>query len=199
MPKHFDADIIQFLKKPENLAIALEIEHYASELRERLSSDFWSRLRAKLLAEKAPAFGKTDFSVDRIGSTGSRGWSFMLKYASGQPQALGFGVEWESLEDNHDIYVGLRWKIPVPKKDKQYSYSVLADLRSLMMQDGYEPWEPWWICGRYILNYPNPDAFLIAYNNEAASIEGAISTAFWKMATDYKRSVDQINTWLNKN
>jgi len=198
MPKHFDDDIIEFLKRPENLPIALEIGHYASELHDRFSSDFWSRLRAKLLAEKPPAFGNTELVVDRIGSTGWRGWSFMPKSRSGQAQALGFGVEWETLQDSHDIYVGLRWKIPVPKKDKQYSHSVLADLRALMMRDGYEAWEPWWICGRYVLNYQNPDAFLIAYNNDAASIETAISTAFWKMATGYKISVDQINTGLSK-
>jgi len=198
MAKHFDPDIVEFLKKSENLPVTLEIGHYASELRDMFSSDFWSRLRVKLLAEKPPPFGTTDFAVDRIGSTGWRGWSFMPKSGTGQAQALGFGVEWETLQDNHDIYVGLRWKIPVPKKDKQYSNSVLADLRALMMQDGYEAWEPWWICGRYVFNYPNPDAFLIAYNNDAASIENAISTAFWKMAADYKHSVDQINASLSK-
>ena len=108
------------------------------------------------------------------------------------------GAEWESYEDQRDVYVGLRWKTPVPKKDKQYSHGVLADLRAATMRDGYESWGQWGICWRYVLNYPNPDAFLIAYNHEATSIENAISTAFWKMASDHKRSVDELNIWLAK-
>jgi hypothetical protein len=65
-----------------------------------------------------------------------------------------------------------------------------------MMQNGYEAWDPWWVGGRYVLKYPNPDVFLITYNNEPASIEDSLSSAFWKMATDYKSFVDKINAGL---
>jgi hypothetical protein len=198
MPKHFDADILEFLKKQENLSFALEIGHYAAELRERISTDFWTQLRAKLVADKPSKFGKTELTITRIGSGSYIGWLLVPSAASKQNQALGFAVEWESLQDNHDIYVGLRWKIPVPKKDKLYSNGAVADLRTIATQNGYEAWDYWWLCGSYILNYPNADAFVIAYNNEPTSIENSLSTAFWKMATHYGNSLDQINARLAK-
>jgi hypothetical protein len=198
MAKNFDPDILEFLKRPANLSVALEIGQYAAELRDRISSDFWSRLRDKLLAGKPPAFRKTEFVTARIGSGRWTGWALIPTFASKQPQVLSFAVEWESLDDNHDIYVGLRWKKEMPKKDRRYAEGVVADLRGVMIQNSYEAWDPWWVGGHYVLNYPNPDVFFITYNSEPASIENAISTAFWKMATDYRDSVEQINAELVK-
>jgi hypothetical protein len=126
-------------------------------------------------------------------NAGYDGWRLVRNAASQQTQALGFAVEWESLQDNHDIYVGIRWEIPVAKKDKNYSGGVFADLRTAMIQNDCEVWERQWVGGCYLFKYPSSDAFLIAYNNDRAAIEEAISGAFWTMASVYKRFVDQIS------
>jgi hypothetical protein len=70
------------------------------------------------------------------------------------------------------------------KKDKNYSGGVFADLRTAMMQNDCEVWERQWVGGCYLFKYPSSDAFLIAYNDDQAAIEEAISGAFWTMATD---------------
>jgi hypothetical protein len=193
MATHLDEKIMEFLRQKENLPLALEVGRYATRLRQELTAEFWRRVQERLIAAaKLPG----EWQIDEISWPTYRGWNAIEKPFAGKSQALGFAAEEFQGGNQHDIYIGTCWKLPVPLKDKNYSKGPLLTLRQEMLAAGFESWPPEWVCGKYVRQYTNSDGFYIEYAQNADSVVDSVIKAFSSIAHRYLEAVRAVNRSL---
>lgn len=205
MAKHFDKAITEFLAEKGNLSLAFEIGHYASHLRQELSNAFWDSIQERIIS--VSRITTANWKIERlrweqkdpvVSEAGYKGLNALQEDFAAQSQVLGFAIEEERFQDYHNIYVGLRWKLPVLLKDDHYSKGPLMELRSDMLRAGYESWPPQWVCGRYVHQYPSPDAFFTTYSDDSKPIVDAVQKQFQTLVVDYGQRVTEINRLLQE-
>lgn len=190
---HIDQQVMKFLRRKENLPLALEISRYGARLQKELDVEFWERIKERV---HPGSLLPGDWDVQQISWPRYQGWGFIEKAFAAKPQALGFAVEMYHGEAQDDVYVGAWWKLPVPLKDKNYSSGPLAKLRQEMLDAGLESWPPEWVCGKYVRQYTNPDGFYVEYADKPKRLVDAVIEAFGALARQHLDSVRAVNRAL---
>jgi hypothetical protein len=66
-------------------------------------------------------------------------------------------------------------------------------LKQRLVANGWIDWAPWWVCGRYIHQFPSAENFLCAHADDPAGVIEPLTTAFRQMVKDTQPDVTAIN------
>ena len=195
MSSTFDRSILDYLAKKENLALALEIGNYAIHLRRELLSKFWKSLQEAIIGTRPQGRPADEFIFAQSSrmDTQSASLRAIPKPATAQPQQIVFAVEHEQLSDKYDLYVGLMWTQQVPLVDPRYQQAPLKQLKQRLLAEGWIDWAPWWVCGRYVHQFPSLENFLCAWTDDPSGVINPLSAAFWDMVLKTESDVASIN------
>lgn len=195
MAKSHDSEILDYLEKPENIALTFEIANFAQKLRERIISGFWESLKRAIENASPERFG--EFAVIQSGDI-TASYCFLRaakNSVSTQRTFLSFTVERERLTgpERFNLYVALRWSPDVSKDDMIYKNGPALRLKDRLTAQGWEFWPPMWICGNRVKEFATPDEFYCYVVKNADDLLKQLTVAFWQLVEDTEAEVAEIN------
>ena len=145
---------VQFLSKPENLEVALEVAELVEEVRDKLVLEFWHTLKSKVCESqsKLPTWSvKLDSDEDLL-KGGYRGLRCVPDATSKAPHYLGFRIT----QGGGTIYQGVCWneemKTPLDDLSKKVSQLTAIRKRLLELSKEYAKADTWLIGWKYLNN-----------------------------------------------
>ena len=201
MSKYVDPDIVKHLRQKENLALTLEIERYAPNVKTELLFEFWSQLIAALNAARPVTLPSNEFAFEIKDKATIRDEYYEISSTSpiqSAPQPhLVFMIGQRYSTDEFSIYAGIAWTAEVPKKSDIYQRKEIESLRAALINDGYTP-NPWWLGLRDLRTFPSPEHFLLSYVETPKEIVESLVEPFWQMASKYRDNANDANKALRK-
>jgi hypothetical protein len=145
---------VQFLLKPENLEVALEIDELVRDVKDKLVLEFWHALKSKVCEGQSelPAWTINLDSDKDLLKGGYAGLDCVPDIASTAQRYLKFSVE----QGGGTIYQGVCWnkemKTPFDELSKKFpELSVIRD-RLQQLSKEYAKMTSWWIGWKYLNN-----------------------------------------------
>jgi hypothetical protein len=145
---------VQFLLKPENLEVALEVAELVEDVKDKLVLEFWHTLKSKVCENqgKLPTWSvKLDSDEDLL-KGGYRGLRCVPDTASKAQHYLGFRIT----QGGGTIYQGVRWneemKTPFDELSKKVPQVTAIRNRLLELSKEYAKPDTWFIGYKYLNN-----------------------------------------------
>jgi hypothetical protein len=192
----YQAQILEFLQKPENLAVALEVAKNIEALRSNLHNAFWkdmyktlqSRLDKSTFADRWMIFSERNFdeaykSIEiKVKSLPS---SFKGTY-------LEVCLEQGTPATNYSLYYGLVWALEERSAPDSETFRTLLKI-SKNLGVSNENQNSWWPMKSFLNTYPRTDEFLLKYSS--GLIED-LAERIWNYFTTLEPTLFMLNQEL---
>ncbi len=188
--------ILTFLQKPENLAVALEVAKHVEALRPHLHQAFWKDMHQALKTRlEKPAFADR-WVVDSWGNF-DQSWRNLRIRVKFLPEAFkGSFLSvcfMQGAPTNYQLYYGLYWE----RKDRPDPDS--AAFRTLLSKSaGFskENKSLWWPTCRDLDIFPRKDEFMRQYGLQPKEFVDGLVEQTWAYFIDIEPTLYQLNQEL---
>ena len=203
-PKTYDKKILNYLKTPNNLPMALQIGDYAAKIREDMPKDFWSAVVTRLNATRPSSLPPGEFTFKPPTKAYLEQSMFGLQRVNPSAKSghsLYCAIEVNNNEEEFYVYMGIGWSSqPEKKNSPTYKLPEVEALRNAMEteEEGYEFSAPWWLCGRYSWPPSAKDKFLVGIAESGNKILETSVVSYWRMVKRYWPQVEKVNKALLK-
>lgn len=178
--------IYEFLRRPENLQVALDVANYIEELRAHLQKTFWQDIEKALSDRLANSSYSRRWQISTSGIPCEKSYKNLLitlKSTSASPQRSYLCVTLEQGEPRYgyQLYYGLRWEPAERAESRLESYKKLlakskelgADYRML----------PWWPASCLLDTYLQSDEVVLQYGLEPTGFIQNLADQIWDYFT----------------
>ena len=148
--KDYESAVTDFLSRPENLELALDIESELPAVRERLINKFWAGLAEKIRERLS---GENSWLVEED----PREDYISLRPSHQQPEARTpqFAITMENVRGNGYGYYGLHWNRKVGDSERAKLCAVVPEVAKLLalqvlQGQGWKRPEEWWAAWKYL-------------------------------------------------
>jgi hypothetical protein len=187
--------IFEFLSKPENLTIALEVAKYADTLRKRLHESFWEEITRALQTRMGASSFTDRWLVSTLGDF-DKAYASRNIYLKTIPETftgstLSVCLMQSAPSGKYRLYYGLVWSKTrsAPLSD---SYSKLLQ-RSRENGFSEKGQVPWWPACTYLEIYPGTDEFTLEYGVNRAEFIDRLAERVWAYFVNIEAELYQFN------
>lgn len=197
MSKSTDSDILDYLSRPENIALTFEIAGYMDRLRPRLLKEFWAALRDSIAAAhpanrecgnitvEAPEDVLYEYASIHAWDASNSGKKQWLRWCIQHQLPRGFDRE-------YPFRIGLAWYNEL-KDESLYEEPLIRKLRDRLCKEGYHCSWQWWPAGRELTSFSKADTLLCEFKTSPDETLAPFVTAFWDLVADTEAEVAEIN------
>lgn len=196
----YEDAILDFLAKPENLPIALEVAEYVEKLKDSMLEKFWLEFAAQLEgrfdeAKHAPDWKFRKTNTDNLLDKWTRCAISPNRPASAAPAYTEVCFEHNGRGWGYRFYLGVRWTKPVEKIDP---FPSLERLRKVMLKHGLKKsssWGPGW---KWTPFYAHGETFLIRMGNDPEKFVAEMVGQTWDLFVALEKHLDRVNQDLQE-
>ena len=178
--------IYEFLRRPENLQVALDVASYVEELRAHLHKTFWQDIKKALFDRLAnsPYSKRWEISMSDIPCEKPyKNLLIALKSVSASPQSSYLCVTLEQGEPRYkyQLYYGLRWEPAERAEPRRESYKKLL-AKSKKLGADYRM-RPWWPASCLLETYLRSDEVVKEYGTDPTGFVHNLADQIWDYFT----------------
>jgi hypothetical protein len=189
MSTDFRNEAVQFLSKPENLPVALEVADLIEDVKDRLMLQFWHQLKDKLSGRESEFPGWSLRLDDAVLLNGRwQGLDWLPPIVSAGHPYLKLRVE----KGTDNVYQGVSWKeeMKTPLDKLAERVRDLARIRELLPKGS----NPWWVGSNYNRRGLRENSTWLRIQDGSFAME--VADEFVELADKLKDSVLEANKRL---
>ena len=194
-----DKPIVDFLREPQNISLAIEIAGYVEKLKEDLHREFWETVNKKMLErENASEIPKNWQLVPfPMGKIRSSHWQrvhvqpiikpkppFFLQMVLGQTSGQG----------NYTLVRGVAWN----KKVEDWSHPNLEALTSKLKLKGFTRGDNWWPSYELYKSQLEGPEFMVQMANDMNAAVDEILNDWWELFLEIRPLMEEVNQAISE-
>ena len=190
--------VVEFLSKPENLEVALEIAELVEDVKDKLVREFWHAVKSKVCESqnKLPTWSVKLDSDEQLKRNYS-GLRCVPDTASKAQQYLGFRIS----QEGGMIYQGVCWnkemETPFDELSKKLpELSVIRD-RLLQLSKEYAKSTKWWIGWKYLNNGQGLKEKMTLLRIRGGGLATDVADEFLQLVEKMREPVEEANSGLH--
>lgn len=183
--------VLDFFAKPENLPLGLSVAKLMDEIRQRLNSDLWIALKARISTQAQFQTWHTELIEDRNAAEIIVG--LQCHPQQEQPIYLFPVMEQQLLGDQWRIFLGLMW-LTAPTSE-QLALPAVTRLKSSLTQAGYTGNERF-LGWQWTRHYPRRNDFLLRCSEDKKAVLDEVDASFNALLAERTLLIKEANDAL---
>lgn len=195
---NYEQAIIEFLARPENFPIALDVAKQVEHVKDHLQVQFWSHY-SEAIGRRLTSAGLIEGWREKIQCNENLLGAYTKCRIAFKPQKpdvvhLDVALEAGVPRDGYPIYYGLHWSRPY---QKTYESPTLSKIRDIVSKLGFRlnP-NPWWVMTSQLRLSLRDDRLLTRLASEPAQVNDEVVNAVWTFFEQVRVPLEAVNEVL---
>jgi hypothetical protein len=195
MSDEYESGIRDFLAKPENLRIALQIQKHMQSVQDALEDRFWkaamNSLSAKIPDARLEAAWRVD--ADLLEGRITVGVKLIPRAAGSAKEAFHYWVAGEERKGSWQLYQG----VFLPETRARTPDKIGENLRQRLLEQGYKQTKGW-VAWRYFRDFASLDDFYLEIAEHGDEMAASVSQTVWDFFDATRAQVERCNAAILK-
>lgn len=191
----YEQEVMQFLSRPENLPIALEVAVYVEQIKSALHEKFWNELAINLRQRLNTSAFQEHWRVDAPEDV-TKPYAKCVFHPKGPtaPSPIRIGIEQNTRQGNYALYYGMHWAHQKPAKADQIE--AVEILRQELLAQGFVKESNWWLGWQWLNVQVYSAPVLQGMSADSAAFVDTFAEKIWETFLQFRPLAEEVNAKL---